>query len=108
MNQDKNSVEKEITLEDLALMVGKGFNKMDERFKGIDNRLDGIDNRLDGIDNRLDGIDNRLDGIDNQLNDIKADLNKKVDVFKYNDLTYRVEKLEDKSKKYDSLLPQAT
>lgn len=70
-----------VTIDDLALMVGKGFagidtqldsmnvrlDSMDVRLDGIDVHLDKIDVHLDGIDVRLDGIDIRLDGIDGRL-----------------------------------------
>ncbi|MFA5169627.1 MAG: hypothetical protein WC420_02745 [Candidatus Paceibacterota bacterium] len=41
---------KEITIEDLALMVGKGFQSVDKRFDGIDRRLDRMDKRFDRIE----------------------------------------------------------
>jgi hypothetical protein len=41
---------KKVTIEDLALMIGKGFNetneKMDKGFKGVKDRLDRIENTL--------------------------------------------------------------
>jgi len=41
---------KDITIEDLALMVGKGFQSVDKRFDGIDKRLDRMDKRFDRIE----------------------------------------------------------
>ena len=66
---------KEITLDDLALMVAKGFGQVDKRFEQVDKRFGQIEKRLGNIE---------------------ADLNKKVDKFTHNDLVYRVEKLEKK------------
>ena len=66
-------IDKEI--DTLALMVGKGFNKMDERFDGIDSKLGKVE----------EGVQN-----------VKADLNKKVSIFMHNDLKFRVEKVEEK------------
>ncbi len=51
---------KETTIDDLAVMVQKGFIGVDTRFDGIDVRLDGIDVRLDKMDTRLDHIENLL------------------------------------------------
>ena len=48
---------KEITIDDLALMVGKGFQSVDKRFDGVDKRFDGIDKRLDRMDKRFDRIE---------------------------------------------------
>lgn len=65
---NKKTTKKEITLNDLALMVAKGFDetneRMDKRFKQVEKRLDKIEAGLNKID--------------------------------YNTLTYRVEKLEKK------------
>jgi len=38
-----------------------------------------------------------------ELNYIKAELNKRVDTFSYKSLEFRVEKLEEKLKKYEKL-----
>lgn len=90
----KKETNKKMTIEDLAVMVGKGFSEVhdkidsgfarvdkkfdeiDERFDGIDKRFDGVDKRLNGIDNRLDGIDNRLDGIDKRFDGIDKKFDK--------------------------------
>jgi len=78
MNTEKNT-KKETTLDDLALMVAKGFNEVNER-----------------MDKRFDQVDKRFERIEKRLENIEADLNKKVDKIEYNTLTYRVEKLEKK------------
>lgn len=74
-----NQTKKEITLDDLALMVAKGFDevneKMDKNFKEV----------------RFD-----IKEIKSDTEDIKADLNKKVDKIDHHTLEYRVEKLEKK------------
>jgi archaellum component FlaC len=47
---------KNITIDDLAIMVQKGFQEtakkeeMDKRFDGVDKRFDGVDKRLDRIE----------------------------------------------------------
>jgi len=41
---------KEITIDDLALMVGKGFQSVDKRFDEVDKRLDRMDKRFDRIE----------------------------------------------------------
>ncbi len=76
---EKQQTKKEITMDDLALMVAKGFNDVDEKmasgFKSVNERLDKVEIKLDTIE---------------------ANLNKKVDKVDHNTLTYRVEKLEKK------------
>jgi len=39
-------MEKEITTNDLALMIGKGFTEVDKRFSEMDKRFDKIENIL--------------------------------------------------------------
>ena len=82
----KNNNKKEITIDDLALMVAKGFDKMDEKMA----------NGFRSVNGRLDGVEGRLDKIEVDVKDIKANLNKKVDKFTHIELEYRVEKLEKK------------
>lgn len=48
--------EKNITLDDLARMVQKGFDHVDKRLTEIDNRVEKVDNRFDSIENGLSGL----------------------------------------------------
>jgi tetrahydromethanopterin S-methyltransferase subunit G len=41
---------KEMTLDDLAVMVAKGFEKVDERFNKIDQKFKDTDSRFETID----------------------------------------------------------
>ena len=78
---------KKMTIDDLAIMVARGFSGVDKRLDGIDIRLDGIDIRLDNIDVRLDGIDIRLDNIDvrlNHMDDRFDDMDKRFDILEDN------------------------
>ena len=44
-------VKKEITINELAVMVQKGFAGNDKRFDDMDKRFDGMDKRFDKIEN---------------------------------------------------------
>lgn len=48
---------KNITIDDLTMMVQKGFVGNDKRFDEMDIRFDGIDARLDKVEKRLDKIE---------------------------------------------------
>jgi len=54
----KTDVKKEISLDDLALMVAKGFAGMDKRFELIDERFEQIDTRFDKINEHFEQIKN--------------------------------------------------
>jgi len=118
MEEKNNQQKKEITLENLALMMTKGFEKsnkqtdekietlavlvqdgflsIEERLGGVEGKLDGVEGRLDGVEGRLDRIETNIKEIKSDTEDIKAEINKKVDKITHNDLKYRVEKLEKK------------
>jgi archaellum component FlaC len=55
---------KNITIDDLAIMVKKGFDGVDKRFDGVDKRFEAIDKRFDGVDKRFDKVEKRLDRIE--------------------------------------------
>lgn len=44
--------EKNITIDDLAIMIQKGFDGADLRFDKVDGRLDKVENRLETIEKR--------------------------------------------------------
>ncbi len=89
MNNSENT-KKEITLDDLALMVAKGFNeineKMDKRFREVAVKIEETNEKMD----------RGFREAKTEREDIGADINKKVDKIEHNTLTYRVEKLEKK------------
>jgi cell shape-determining protein MreC len=70
-----NAIKKEITMDDLAVMVQNGFLS---------------------VEKRIDGIEVDIKEVKNTTERIEAELNKKVDKFEHKDLEYRVEKLEKK------------
>jgi archaellum component FlaC len=58
---------KRITLEDLAMMVARGFNEVSIRFTGVETRLDKVETRLNRVETRLDRVETRLDRIENLI-----------------------------------------
>lgn len=72
------SMSKEVTTEDLAIMVQNGFEKTATKDDIVE-----VNARFDGIDTHLDHIDTRLDHIENLL---------------IRDHTNRIERLEDVSR----------
>lgn len=52
---------KNITIDELAVMVQKGF---EGSAKDINKRFDGVDKRFDGVDKRFDRVEKRLDRIE--------------------------------------------
>ncbi|HBI16909.1 MAG TPA: hypothetical protein DDY52_02000 [Candidatus Moranbacteria bacterium] len=80
---------KEITIDDLALMIAKGFDGTDNKFKSLETEIKTIKSDIAKI--KLD-----IDKVKSDTQEIKTNLNKKVDVFEHKNLEFRVEKLEEK------------
>ena len=74
MEGKNNQEKKEITLDDVARITHEGFLS---------------------IEGKIDGVEGKLDRIETEVKEIRSDLNKKVDRFDHNELTYRVDKLEE-------------
>ncbi|OIO49612.1 hypothetical protein COX74_00195 [bacterium (Candidatus Gribaldobacteria) CG_4_10_14_0_2_um_filter_41_16] len=78
---------KNITINDLAIMVKHGFDGVDKRFDGVDKRFDGVDKRFDEIDKEFVGVRKRFEKIETQLY--------RIEVTVLHDHRQRIEKLED-------------
>ena len=48
---------KEITVDDLARMIAKGFSAVDERFDRLEARMDRFEGRMDGFEKRTDALE---------------------------------------------------
>jgi len=89
MGEKNSKKKKRITIDHLALMVGKGFNEMSERF-------DQVEKCLGVLEKGQEELKKSVASLENGQEDIKANLNKKVDVIIHNELEFRVEKVEEK------------
>jgi len=57
---------KKITIDDLAIMVQKGFDETNEKLGG---RMDKLDGRMDKLDGRMDKLDGRMDVLEKKVDD---------------------------------------
>lgn len=66
----------EITIDQLAMMVAKGFERVDNRFDEVDKRFDKVEERLDDIDYRLSKIEGnherRIDILEARMATVKT------------------------------------
>ena len=77
---------KNFTINDLALMVGRGFNATDKRFDGVDKRFDGVDRKLFEVNQRLDRIEkiiledhkNRIEILEDRFRDFQRDFRQMI------------------------------
>ncbi len=95
----KVSAKKEITIDDLAIMVQGGFAGQDKRFDVLENRFDVLEKRVDGLDRsmfevklKLDSIDDRMKNIENILGPLVMVVDAMKTSFKNHEM--RIAKLE--------------
>ncbi|MFA5086423.1 MAG: hypothetical protein WC468_02445 [Candidatus Paceibacterota bacterium] len=70
---------KEITIDDLAMMVGKGFQSVDKRFDEVDKRFEEVGKRFDKVDKRFDKIEKlilaehmqRIEKLEEEMKELK-------------------------------------
>ena len=53
-------MKKDITNNDLAVMVANGFSSVDKRFDSVDKRFDAVDKRFDKVENRLTNVEEAI------------------------------------------------
>lgn len=100
----KKVAKKEMTLDDLALIIARRFDEVDEKidkgFKEVRAELKGdiaeVKADLTEVKADLAEVKTDLADVKVTVDNIEAELNKKVDRIDHNTLEYRVEKLEKK------------
>lgn len=79
-----DTTEKNITLDDLAGMVARGFVSIENRIAidlgEVNKRLDNIEIRLDSVETRLDSVETRLDSVEQRLERIENRHERRIDV----------------------------
>ena len=68
---------KGITLDDLAHMMAKGFDSVDQRFDSIDQRFESVDERFDSVDQRFESLEQRMatkEGLEAVRQELKRDI----------------------------------
>lgn len=90
---NKNN-KKEVTTDELAVMVQNGFTEMREY---MDKRFEKLENGQRKLEDGQKKLENGQQRLEKGQEELKANLNKKVDVFEYKSLEYRVEKVEQKT-----------
>ena len=87
--REENIHNKEITIDQLAIMVSNGFNGMAEIF---DKKLGYLEQRIDG---KLENLEQRLDGkLENLKRELKSDLASKDDL---HDVSLKIDLLDKRT-----------
>ena len=64
----ENSNHKPVTLDDLAVMVGDGFNDLGQRMDKFEGRMDKLDARMDNLGGRMDTLEKRMTALNSSVN----------------------------------------
>ena len=81
----------DVSLEDLGIMIKKGFDEVGEQFREVYAKFDEVDSRFDDVDKRFTGIEKRLSKVEDDVSDIKDDMATKGDISR---LETRIDGLE--------------
>lgn len=91
----KNIKNKKITIDDLAIMVAKGFSKVDERFDKVDERFEKVEKDIKEMKYDLNEVKENLQAT---RNDVLNMHDKFVSSHTFDQLASRVTTLEKKAK----------
>ena len=79
-----------ISMDDLAIMIGRGFEDVNNKFKDVDKRFDGVDKKFEDLEERLT---RKIDGLSNRIDDLSLNRSTREEL---KILSLRVEKVEKK------------
>ena len=79
-----------ISMDDLAIMIGRGFEDVNNKFKDVDKRFDGVDKKFEDLEERLT---RKIDGLSNRIDDLSLNRATREEL---KILSIRVEKVEKK------------
>ncbi len=71
-NQENNN--KHVTIDDLAAMMKKGFDGVDEKLKGVDKKFDGVDEQFKRIAQTLDRVVTVVVNTQEDMKEMKIDV----------------------------------
>lgn len=91
----RKATSKKMTIDDLAVMVAKGFDGVNTRFNGVEKRLDEVDKRLNEVEK---GIDEVKENLASTRRDVFALGDRFTLKYEFHDLANRVSVLEQKQK----------
>ncbi len=87
---DSNN-QKPMTIDDLAVMVAKGFEGVETRLEGVEVRMEGVETRLEGLETRLEGVETNLGKLENKVEALNSNVNNYLELSekRYSELKQR-------------------
>ncbi|HVY67692.1 MAG TPA: hypothetical protein VHA30_02270 [Patescibacteria group bacterium] len=59
---------KSMTIDDLAVMVAKGFENVETRLGGVETELGDVKTRLGSVETRLGGLEHKVEALNSNVN----------------------------------------
>lgn len=84
----------QVTNEELARIINKGFDGMQSQFNGMQSQFTAVNERLNNVDDRLDNIDARLGRLENDVKELRGEI---VYRHEFEDALARIKLLEKKA-----------
>ena len=60
-----------VTIDDLAIMVQKGFSIIDEKFDHLEGKVGHLETRFDHLENKVEHLETRFDHLDERVDNIE-------------------------------------
>ncbi len=91
----------EITTNDLAVMIKKGFDHVDERFEKVDEQFEKVDERFEKMEKRFDNLEATLENqypdknyLSDKLGDLAAEIGARIERKKEQDRQFKEKVIE--------------
>lgn len=80
---------KDMTVLELAGLVGKHFTRIEDKVDTIGQRLDGVETRLENVEDRLMGVEVRLEKVESTLTKVENHHQRRLDLMENRMVTMR-------------------
>ncbi len=98
-----------VTIDDLAIMIAKGFDSIEKRLEVVEKRLEVVEKRLEVVEKRLEVVEKRLGSVEERLGSVEENLkstrrdllnlgDRFVPRYEFDDFKIRFNRLEKKIK----------
>lgn len=84
---------KNVSIDDLAVMIKQGFDGVDKKFEGVNGKFEGVDKKFDGVDKKFDEMDKKFTG---KFDELKRDMEEIKLKFAYTAWAIDVEALKQR------------
>jgi predicted nucleic acid-binding Zn-ribbon protein len=87
---DENN-RKSVTLDDLAVMVAKGFDDVTGRMGTLEGRMEGLERTMEDLDGRMEGLEGSMEKVEHKVEALNSNVNNYLELSekRYSELKQR-------------------